>query len=72
MSEDSERTEVQPVPLSRRQKRDLVGLVAAGVMSAVFFVLPIAVVRESFASKSVPPPAPEADRHRPQRRASPI
>ena len=36
MSRDSERTQRKLVPLSRRQKRDLVGLVAAGVMSAVF------------------------------------
>ena len=60
MSEDSERTEVQPIPLSRRQKRDLVGLVAAGVMSAVFFVLPIAVVRDSLGAKPAPAPPPAA------------
>src|SRR3954471_17100743 len=58
--EDSGSTELEPIPLSRRQRRDLVELVAAGVMSAVFFLLPVVMVRDTFASKSVPPPAPEA------------
>ena len=58
--EDSGPTEVETLPLSRRQRRDLVELVAAGVMSAVFFALPVVMVRDTFASKSAPPPAPEA------------
>jgi len=60
MSEDSERTEIQPIPLSRRQKRDVVGLVAAGVMSAVFFVVPIAVVHDGLGARPAPTPAPTA------------
>ena len=60
--EDSGPIELEPIPLSRRQRRDLVELVAAGVMSAVFFALPVVMVRDTFAPKSVPPPAPEATR----------
>lgn len=55
---DSGPTELETIPLSRRQRRDLVELVAAGVMSAVFFALPVVMVRDTFTSKSVPP-APE-------------
>jgi hypothetical protein len=58
--EDSGPTELETIPLSHRQKRDLVELVAAGVMSAVFFALPVVMVRDTFGAKPVPPPAPEA------------
>src|SRR3954454_9328789 len=59
--EDSGPTELETIPLSRRQRRELVELVAAGVMSAAFFALPVVMVRDTFASKSVsPPPVPEA------------
>jgi hypothetical protein len=57
--DDSGSTELETIPLSRRQRRDLVELVAAGVMSAVFFALPVVMVRDTFTSRSVPPPAPE-------------
>src|SRR6478735_4477266 len=57
---DSGPTELETIPLSRRQRRDLVELVAAGVMSAVFFALPVVMVRDTFAPKPVPLPAPEA------------
>src|SRR3954464_379739 len=56
--EDAGPTELETIPLSRRQKRDLVELVAAGVMSAVFFALPVVMVRDTFESKSIAPPPP--------------
>jgi hypothetical protein len=58
--EHSGPTEIDRIPLSGRQRRDLVELVAAGVMSAVFFALPVVMVRNTFGSKSLPPAVPAA------------
>jgi hypothetical protein len=68
--EDSAPVELETIPLSGRQKRDLVELVAAGVMSAVFFALPIVMVRDTFASKSIPPAAPAASQTPPAVRSA--
>lgn len=56
--EDSRRAPVEPIALSRRQKRDLIELVAAGVMSAVFFTAPVVLLRHTLEMKPGPAPAP--------------
>jgi hypothetical protein len=59
----------EPTRLSLRQKRDLVELVAAGVMSAVFFTAPVFLVREARAVKPQVTPIPDVA---PVREASPM
>jgi hypothetical protein len=65
--EDSGPAAGETRPLSWRQKRDLVELVAAGVMSAVFFIAPVFLVRDTLgrrprqtpiAATTPAPPAP--------------
>jgi hypothetical protein len=59
--EQPEGPEDEKVRLSPRQKRELLELVAAGVMSAVFFVAPVVLVRDTLGARpqARPRPVPE-------------
>jgi hypothetical protein len=56
--EDSGPAAIESPALSWRQRRELLELVAAGVMSAVFFTAPVVLVRHTPPAKSAPAPAP--------------